>query len=340
MKELTIMKYAFALVLAVSGATPAAGQESDKPQIMVTLPVFRSLAEELGDGDFGITALARPDQDPHFVSPTPTLMKRLREAVIFIENGMQLELWADEVANGSGNPKVVRGGAGRIVASTGIPREEIPRVVSRTEGDIHPEGNPHVWLDPLRAKLMAENVAAGLKSAVPERAVAIDARLKAFATRIDEALFGPELVKQVGSRVLLRRAQDGTLFSWLEEKRLSDRLGGWLKRAQPLRGQRVVEFHKTWIYFAKLFGFEIVGSVQPKPGIEPTARHLAGLTETMRGAGVRILIVDDFYDPSYARALAERTDARVAIVPSQPAGGQSYFRFMDGLIDRLVAEGK
>src|SRR5262249_9493715 len=151
-------------------------------------------------------------------SPTPSLMKKLREADLFIEIGLQLELWADQVAVGSGNPNIGTGAKGRLIASAGIPREEVPSGVSRSEGDIHPEGNPHIWIDPIRAKLIADNIANGLKSVSPESASAIDERLKKFKDRIDEAMFGPELVKEVGARTLTRKALDGSLPAWLEER--------------------------------------------------------------------------------------------------------------------------
>jgi ABC-type Zn uptake system ZnuABC Zn-binding protein ZnuA len=305
---------------------------------MCTLPVLKAIADELNGGAFEIVALAKPDQDPHGVSPTPSLMKKLREADLFIEIGLQLELWADEVANGSGNPNIARGARGRLVASTGIPREEVPAVISRSEGDIHPEGNPHLWLDPLRAKAIAETIADGLKGIAPDRAADIDGRLKAFKEKIDAAMFGAELVKEAGARALTRRALDGTLMRWLEEKKLTDQLGGWMKKARPLRGRKIVEFHKSWIYFAKTFGFEIAGSVQPKPGIEPGPKHLQALTALIRDQKIRVILVDAFYNPAVPNAIAEQTGAKVAIVPNQPGGEgpRDYVAFIDKVLEILV----
>ena len=106
---------------------------------------------------------------PSLRHTTPVLMKRTREAVLFIENGLSLELWADEVVNGSGNSRIFRGTPGRIIASNGISALEIPSVITRELGDIHPQGNPHVWLDPLLAKVEAGNICEALKSADPVR---------------------------------------------------------------------------------------------------------------------------------------------------------------------------
>jgi ABC-type Zn uptake system ZnuABC Zn-binding protein ZnuA len=318
-------------------------QDREKKKVMCTLPVLQSIAGELAGDDAEIVALSKPDQNPHSVDPNPTLMEKLRAAELFVEIGLQLELWADEIANGSGNSKVTKGARGRLVASSGIPREEVPSVVTRAEGDIHPEGNPHIWLDPLRAKGVAENIAAGLIELLPARKAAIEERLAKFRDRIDEALFGAELLKAVGSKPLCRKAADGTLIAWLEEKKLSGKLGGWMKKAAPLRGAKVVEFHKTWIYVAKLFAFQLVGSIEPKPGITPGPKHLGELRETIKSAGVKVILVETYQALGTPKALAADMGIKVAVVPTQP-GGESdagdYFKLIDTILDRILEASK
>lgn len=323
------------LLSALFLAAPVA----DKKKVMVTLPALKSITDALAGDDFEVTALAKPDQDPHVVTPTPTLMKKLREADLFIEIGLQLELWADQVATGSGNPNIAQGAKGRLIASSGISREEVPAVVDRKEGDIHPEGNPHIWIDPLRAKQIADNIAGGLKAVNPAAAAGVDERLKKFKDRIDEALFGADLVKEVGARTLTRKALDGSLVTWLTEKKLADKLGGWIKKGQPLRGAKMIEYHKSWIYLGKLFGFEIVGSIQSKPGVEPGPKHLEELRSTIAAQKVKGIIVDNFYPVSVPEALARETGIKVAVVPGQPggeAGTEDYIGFISFIVDRLV----
>ena len=142
---------------------------------------------------------------------------------------------------------------------------------------------------------------------------------------------------------LTRKALNGGLWEYLEEKKLTPKLGGWLKKGAPLRGLKAIEFHKSWIYVVKLFGFEIVGNVQPKPGIEPGPKDLNDLEALMKAQKVKFIIVDNFYNPSNPRALAEKTGAKVAIVPNQPggeAGTDDYFKFMDHVLDKLVEAAK
>src|SRR5215510_10142853 len=160
------MKTVFLAVIALALAGSVRAQEK-KITVVCTLPTLRALTEEVGGTRVDVVALAKGDQDPHFVTPTPVLMRRTREATLFVENGLSLELWADEVANGSGNSKIFRGNPGRVVAGTGIAAMEIPSVLSREMGDIHPQGNPHVWLDPMNAKEEADNIADALKRIDP-----------------------------------------------------------------------------------------------------------------------------------------------------------------------------
>ncbi len=342
------MKLQVRLVVTLTAAAAlwggAAAQETRKKQAACTLPALRSIAAEVAGDDIEVFALARPDQDPHFVSPNPRLMNKVRSADLFFLIGLQLELWAPDVCNGSGNPRIFPGRESHVVATRGVAREEVPTVApTRSEGDVHPEGNPHLWIDPLRAKGIAENIAAAFKKTAPDKSGAIDERLEKFRNRIDEAVFGPELVKLVGSKKLTRLAQDGELWSYLESNesdgaKLVTRVGGWLKKAECLRGLPVVEFHKTWIYLAKLLGFKIVGAIESKPGIEPGPRHIADLIETMKSNKVRLILVDNFYDLGKPRHLAEQSGARVVVLPNQPggeSGTDNYFAFIDHVITAL-----
>src|SRR5262245_5781935 len=141
------LKYMFLVVALIFVASFVNAQT--KVHVVCTLPTLKALTEEVGGDKVDVISLARGDQDPHFVTPTPVLMKKTRDADLFIENGFSLELWANEVVNGSGNSKIFGGTRGRIVAGNGISALEIPSVLTRELGDIHPQGNPHVWLDPL-----------------------------------------------------------------------------------------------------------------------------------------------------------------------------------------------
>jgi ABC-type Zn uptake system ZnuABC Zn-binding protein ZnuA len=323
------------------------GHAATKKKVACTLTTIEALAHEIGGDRIDAFSLSAGDQDPHFVSPTPSLMKRVREADLLLEVGMQLELWVDEVANGSGNARLFRGGAGRVAVSTGIPKLEVPSTLSRAQGDIHPEGNPHMWLDPVRAKMMAENIAKALKTLSPDDAAYFDGRLKDFQKRIDTAMFGDELVKLVGSKKLSRLTLDGRLGEFLDSndyggKKLSEVAGGWVAKARPLRGQKVIEFHKVWSYFAATFGFDVVGTIEEKPGIAPGPRHVSETVELVKRDGVKLILVDNFYDPALPERIAREGGARVVVLPNQVNGDPSvkdYFALIDHILDATTKVG-
>jgi len=318
--------------------------DGKKVHVVCTLPTLKSLTEEVGGDRVAVIALAKGDQDPHFVTPTPVLMRKTREADMFVENGFSLELWADEVVNGSGNTKIARGMPGRVVAGNGISALEIPSVLTRELGDIHPQGNPHVWLDPLQAKIEAGNICQALKSADPAGSAYYDERRADFFKRVDNALFGPELVKLLGIQKLTRLAWSGELQAFLESNQLggqplSARAGGWLKEAAPLRGVKAIEFHKVWVYFARVFGMQLVGTIEERPGIPPGPQHVRQITEIVQAQKIPLIMVDNFYDPSLPNNVARTTGARVVLLPNQVEGDpdiKTYFDLMNHLIRELT----
>ncbi len=334
-----------AIALSVTHVAAEQAPPAKKITVVCTLPTIRALAEEVGGNRVDAIALAKGDQDPHFVTPTPVLMRRTREATLFVENGFSLELWADEVVNGSGNSKIFRGNPGRVVASTGVSALEIPSVLTREMGDIHPQGNPHVWLDPLLAKVEADNIAEALKKADPAGAAYYDQRKADFDRRIDVAMFGEELLKLVGIQKLTRLVQSGDLQNFLATNKiagqaLSEKAGGWIKAAAPLAGKKAYEFHKVWAYFARAYGLKLVGTIEERPGIPPGPQHVRQITDQIKAEKIPLILVDNFYDPALPNNIARETGTKVVILPNQVDGEPSiktYFDLMDHLIKQITA---
>lgn len=328
------------LLTALAWSSP-----NKKLQIVCTTPTLKAIAQAVGGDRVEVIALAKGDQDPHFVTPTPVLMKKTREANLFIENGIALDLWANEVVNGSGNTKIFQGTSGRVTASNGIPTMEIPSVLSRELGDIHPQGNPHVWLDPLLAKIEVTNICEALKKIDPSGISQYDSQKIDFCNKIDNALFGPELIKLVGIQKLTRLAETGQLQDFLKNNNfagqpLSNKAGGWLKTSMPLWGMKAYEFHKVWIYFARLFGIKLLGTIEERPGIPPGPQHARQVTERIKAEQVPLILVDNFYDPALPNRIAQQTGAVVVLLPNQvegEAGINNYFDLMDHILNKLIA---
>lgn len=323
-----------------ASAAPVPRDPGEKLQVVTTLNVLADLARSVGGDHVVVDALSSPKQDPHYVEPTPVLMKRARQADVLIEVGLQLELWADKVAAGSGNPRIQVGQDGRVVAARGISTLELPQVLSREWGDVHPYGNPHVWLDPLNGKSLAENIARAFSTLDPEHAEDYQANLEALERDIDLRLFGAELVERVGASKLDRLARTGRLNEYLEKRELGELLGGWLAKARVLEGRPVISYHKTFAYLADRFGFDVPIEIEEKPGIPPSARHRDRVLALMKERDVRTILQEIYYDRSAPDYLAEKTGAHVTVVPidvGEEVGAAHYVDLIDLLVDSLVA---
>jgi ABC-type Zn uptake system ZnuABC Zn-binding protein ZnuA len=290
-----------------------------------------------------VESISRGDEDAHFVKPKPSFALTLRDADLFVTTGLDLELWAPVLIDKSGNRAIREGAPGYASASAGVPLADVPASADRSAGDVHIYGNPHIFTSPLNAKIVAANVAAGLKRVDRAGASVYDANLAAFDRRIDEALYGPELLAVLGSDALDPLARQGTLVEFLRGRdyrgrKLIDLLGGWLGRGMAFRGGRIVTYHKNWIYFTELFGLEVVGYVEPKPGIPPSARHVKELIDEIERRRVKVILAANYFDAQQVQSIADRTGCAAVIVPLGPGGDvPDYFALVDLWVGRLAA---
>jgi zinc/manganese transport system substrate-binding protein len=328
------------LLLAAGPTRPAPTQV----KVVTTLSTYASIAREIV-GDRGtVFSIATGAEDPHHVQPKPSFVPTLARADVFVTTGLDLELWVPALLDKAGNPKVTEGGAGYVAAYAGIKLLDVPTSFSRTQGDIHVFGNPHVWTDPLNAVQIARNILTGLKRVSPENADYFTGREQDFENHMYEALFGPDLVKLLGGQTLADLDLQGKLIDFLRGKQyqgkpLIDRLGGWLKEAMPIRGSRVACYHQEWDYFSREFDVSCFDYIEPKPGIPPTPRHVQEVITEMKQNHIGVLLSANYYDRGQVMDVARRTDAKAVIVPSN-VGGQdginSYFDLMSLWITELV----
>jgi ABC-type Zn uptake system ZnuABC Zn-binding protein ZnuA len=336
------------LSLAVSGnPLLAQGEQTDRLRVVTTLPDYAWAAEQIGGDLVEVHSIARGNQDAHFVRPRPSYTVLLREADLFVSTGLDLELWVPTLLDAASNPRILEGQDGYVAAWPGIELLEVPTTLSRSEGDVHVYGNPHIHTDPLNMVAIARNILAGLKKVDPGHSTTYEERELALEDRLYRRLFGDELVDLMGGETLARLARSGKLWSFLEGKEyprgsgrtLSDRLGGWLEKAEPLRGRKVIGYHKNWIYFGTRFGLDFVGYIEPKPGIPPTPRHVESMINLIRDRGIKVIFTANYFDAAKPQAIADRTGAIVVIVP-MGSGGEAgigdYEQLIDAWITRLV----
>jgi len=325
--------------LAFFASLPEAS-EADKLTVVTTTTDLRSISEAVGGDGVKVTSISRGYEDPHFIQARPSYMMIARKADLWIRVGLELEIgWEDLILDGSRNSKIRIGTEGHLDASEGVLRLEVPTVrVTREMGDVHPLGNPHYWLDPLNARIMAKNIADRLTEIAPHDAETFRRNCQAFQKALDEHMFGEELVRKLGGEKLWALELKGKLISSLQEQRLLQELSGWAGKMAPLRGKKIVTYHRSWSYFANRFDLVVAAELEPKPGIPPSPSHLAAVINQMKVGGVGVILMEPFYSPKAPDLVASKTGATV-LVCANSVGGQpeatDYLALMDHIVNSL-----
>ena len=291
---------AFVLLLAA----PIAGAE-DKLTVITTTEDLASIAREVGGDRITVESIARGYQDPHFVEAKPSFILKLQKADILVAVGRDLEIgWLPPLIQQSRNAKVQVGGSGYVDASLKARILEIPQgQITRAEGDVHPLGNPHYWLDPENGKLVAKEIADKLSQLRPGDRAFFEQRLTDFTARVAEA-----------------------------EKR-------WESTMAPYKGTKVVTYHRSFPNFAERFGLDVIGYVEPRPGIPPSPQHTLDLINDMKRQNVKLVLVEPYFDLKTPNSIGRATGAEVLVMPPSVGGVKEvtdYFKLFDYDINLLV----
>ena len=335
------------LLLAAAGGRV---QATDKVRVVATLPNLASIAREVGGDRVEVSSIATGNQDAHFVDPKPSFMLKLRSADLFLVNGLDLEIgWVPPLTQGARNARILPGAKDYVDCSADVHVVEIPSgSVSRSEGDVHPYGNPHYLSDPLNAEPVAAQIAAALSRKAPADAALFATRRDEFTKRLHVAVFGSELVDLVGGTKLARLARSDELAGFLassvvDGKPLTDRLDGWLGRMRPYAGIKVIAYHKDWSYFAPRFGLEVVDYIEPKPGIQPSAKHREEISVRLALGDVRMILTRPYVEHRSTDLLAGSAKLPVLTLPLEVGGhpeATDYFKLFDLLTTQIVAAAK
>jgi len=293
------------ILLAVGFCLALAIPAHAKLKVVATLPDLASLAREVGGDKIDVTALAKPTEDSHFVDARPSFVVQLRDADVLIDGGAELEIgWLPPLLQNARNPKIEVGKPGRVQASQGVRLMNVPSSATRAAGDVHAMGNPHFVVDPIIAKTVALHIAQAFSAIDAPNAAAYDANYKKF---------------------------EATINAKLQE---------WGTAMLPFKGQNVVAYHDSWVYFAHRFGLNIDTFLEPKPGIPPSPSHLAEVIEKMKAQKIKAVIVEPFHDRKIAEKVASSTGAKVVDFAQYPGGlpgTDSYVKLIDKLVANLSA---
>jgi len=309
----------------------------DKLNIVTTTTTLESIAEAVGGNYVSVISLGRGDEDPHFIAAKPSFMMKAKKADLFIRIGLELEIgYEGLILQGARNPKIQLGMPGHLDASDGIFRLEVPvRRIDRSLGDVHPLGNPHYWLDPYNGRIMAKNICNRFKELDPAHSADYDRNLAFFLLKIDSAMFGPKLTEAVGGEKLWELLLNGQLDNFLSEKSLS--LDGWLAKMKPFKNAKIVTYHRSWSYFANRFGLIVADELEPKPSIPPTPSHVLQVMETMKADQVKVILMEPFYERQSVNSVADKTGAKVLVVPNAPNEQvKDYIAMFDNIVTKLT----
>ena len=290
----------FVLVLFAASA-----RAQGKLNVMATTEDLASLAREVGGDRITVDSIAKGYQDPHFVEAKPSFILKLQKADLLIVVGRELEIgWLPPLLQQSRNGKIQVGGTGYLDASLTAQILEVPTgQITRAMGDVHPLGNPHYWLDPENGKRVASAIAAKLSELRAGDKTYFDQRLADFTQRLDTA-----------------------------EKR-------WLDAMAPYKGTKVVTYHRSFPNFAQRFGLDIIGYVEPRPGIPPTPQHTLDLINEMKRQNVKIVMVEPYFDLKTPNSIGQQAGAQVLVIPPSVGGVKEtsdYFKLFDYDVNLLV----
>ena len=291
---------AFSLTLLAPPPTHAAG----KIQVMTATTDLASLAQEVGGDKIDVESIARGYQDPHFVDAKPSFLLKLKRADLLIVVGLELEIgWLPPLINQSTNPKIQVGAPGYLDASRFARILEIPTgQVTRAEGDVHPLGNPHYWLDPENGLRIAKGIVDKLSEMRPGDAPYFAQRYADFEQRL----------KQADQR--------------------------WLEEMKPYAGRKIVTYHRSWPNFAEHFHLNVVGYVEPRPGIPPSPQHTVELIQQMKRESVKVIVVEPYFDLKTPNSIGRETGGQVLVLPPSVGGEKEitdYFKLFDYDISKL-----
>lgn len=270
-------------LLVALGSAPAAAQL----KVVTSTSDLYDIARQVGGARIQAKHIGEGYQDPHFIEAKPSFVLDLQKADVWAFVGLDLEIgWMPLLIDGARNAKIRMGGTGYLDVSRAIPVIDLPSGnVDRSQGDVHPLGNPHYWLDPDNGKRIAKLFADKFSELDPPGAQAYQANLKKFEGAVDQAA------------------------------------RGWATALGQLKGKPIVAWHTSWRYFAEYTGVNIVGFMEPKPGVPPSPSHLAGLIMTMKRTGAKVIIMEPYYDRKTADFVASKTGAQVLVLPPS-VGGQ------------------
>jgi ABC-type Zn uptake system ZnuABC Zn-binding protein ZnuA len=281
-----------AAILAVSPTSLAA----EKLKVVASTLDMADIAKQIGGERVDVYAISRGKYDLHFFDPRPSQVMKLRKADVLVVGGLDVDVWIQGLIDASRNRRIRFGAVGYVDPSDGIRPIQVPKGrIDGAMGDVHPYGNPHYWVTRENVRIIVENIANGLIRVSPGDADYFAQNKAAYLEKVGEVY-----------------------------EALHERLG-------PFKGTKIIQYHQSWDYFCNEFGLEIVGSLEPKPGIPPSPSHLAELVSWAKHEGAKLMLIEPYYPKRPVEFVARETGAKVLRLPFYAGGVEGIDGFLDNL---------
>ena len=293
------------VLCTVLAFTPLFGAEGRVLNVIASIPDWADMAREIGGPHVKVEALTQGTEDIHGVPVRPSMAAKLASADVLIETGLDNEhAWLPALVETSGNPKIRGDGKGRVLACEGLTPLELPTDLSRTQGEVHAEGNPHMNLDPGRGKALAANICKGLSANAPEFKSEFETNLAKYQERIEA------------------------------------KLAEWRKAGEKLRGLKFVSYHNHWVYWADFFQMQYAGTLEVKPGIPPSGSHISRLVEKMKSEGITLVVREPQFSEKLPREIAAKVNGKVVKLAIMVGGlpeAKTWVEMIDTNLKNLLA---
>ena len=299
------MRSKFFRILLLAALTTALPAYAAQVRVVTTLTDLADFAREVGGDHVEVHSLATGVEDTHGVPMKPSFVPLMNRADLVMLVGFDCEhAFLPALLEASKNPRIQYGKPGYVDCSQGIIPVDVPKSTDHSEGDVHPYGNPHYMLDPVLAKTAIQNIYKALVATAPQYEADFTRNRDAYLTKLDA------------------------------------KIAEWESEVVPIKGAAFVSYHEHWPYFAERFGLKYVGTIELRPGIDPTARHIEDLIAMMKADHVPIVVREPQFPEKVPKLIAEQTGAKLVKLPIMPGGvpgTDTYIRMMDYIIQTLVA---
>ena len=315
--------------------------QAEKLKVCATVTDMADLMKTIGGDEVEITTFAPARGNPHFVTAKPNFIKELSQADIYIQTGFELESgWAPVLLKSCRNTKVQPNAIGHIDPSNVIkPLFELKGKLTRAEGHVHPNGNPHYLMDPVNGLIVAHLINSRLKVIRPEKIEYFNNNLDRFQSELIKKLIGEKMASKYSTAKLARLIKLGKLEQFLELSKQQGELGGWLGEVKSHSDRKFVADHANYIYLVERFGMEVVAYLEPKPGMEPTTSHLMELIQKLPESGAKGILTNSYFPAKFSQMIAAKTKLPILKLAHQTGSIEdcdTYLKMIDYNVSQIL----